>query len=259
MDLKELNSGIDPHVHWYYQSKKIPMLRAFRRLLSRDPAPWTCLDVGAGSGFFSETLAADFPTAVREVIQVDNAYRESELEPYSARAAAPAAPAATAAAAVPFRRARELPERIERSFVLLMDVLEHLEDDASLLRDLRARSRGSNVFFITVPAFASLWSHHDEVLGHHRRYTRTSLLRLLDSAGFATGRAYYVYGLIFPLVWARRRLRRTAVVPGRSDLAPVHPLLNAALRDVNRLEMRMLSCNRLCGLTCVAEGTFRNP
>jgi hypothetical protein len=237
MDLREITSGVDPATHWYYQTKIIPLRKFFAHIALQNPVPWTCLDIGAGSGFFSETLVREFPQAVRQAVLVDTAYTDADL-------------AATATDNMVKRR--EIPDRIEHSFIMLMDVLEHLPDEVLLLRDLQKRSRGSNHFFITVPAFQSVWSYHDEVLGHYRRYTKKSLRAALVNAGFQVERIYYIYRMIFPLVWTYRKLHRSQ--QGSSDMKPMHPVLNDLLRRVNALEIHLDRVNYQFGLTCVAEG-----
>jgi hypothetical protein len=237
MDLKELTSGVDPATHWYYQTKIIPLRRCFAKLAQCEPAPWMCLDIGAGSGFFSEALLREFPDAINRVILVDTGYSESEL--------------AGASSGLVVKQ-WEIPDSIERSFVILMDVLEHLPDETILLRNIRGRCRGENRFFITVPAFQSIWSYHDVVLGHQRRYTKESLQAVLANTGFRVERIYYIYRLIFPLVWAYRKMHHPPVA--HSDMKPVHPFLNGLLRRVNALEIHLDRVNYQFGLTCVAEG-----
>ena len=236
MDLTELTSGVDPQIHWYYQTKKIPLLRAFATVAQAGGEPWTCLDIGAGSGFFSTTLADAYPSAIAQTVLVDTGYTDQELTG-------------------PVIKRRDLPARIEHSYVLLMDVLEHLDDDLAMLQQLHQRSTGRNRYFISVPAFQCVWSYHDVSLGHKRRYTKASLQRVLDQAGFQIDRIYYIYGLIFPIVWAYRKLHRVPVA--KSDMRPVHPaVLNWLLKVVNAIELQFVKGNRLLGLTCVAEGTF---
>ena len=53
MDLKELENGVDPSVHWYYQSKKVPLLKYFKKLHQKAGKPLTVIDFGSGSGFFA--------------------------------------------------------------------------------------------------------------------------------------------------------------------------------------------------------------
>lgn len=104
--------------------------------------------------------------------------------------------------------------------VCCLDVLEHVEDDVAVLRELRRVARPGAPLLVTVPALPSLWSSHDAAAGHLRRYTRT---RLLDSAGEAGWRPRELHSfntLLLPLVAARRlseRLPGVSTAP-RSDL-----------------------------------------
>src|SRR4029077_8814452 len=65
-----------------------------------------------------------------------------------------------------------------------LDVIEHLEDDVGALRELRRVVAPGGCLLATVPAYQWLWSGHDEVNHHHRRYTRASLARAGEHAGW---------------------------------------------------------------------------
>lgn len=72
----------------------------------------------------------------------------------------------------------ELPNKLtpKADTVLLLDVLEHCLSESDLLQQLSSDNlTDSPLFFITVPAFQQLFSSHDKLLGHHRRYTLKSL------------------------------------------------------------------------------------
>ena len=56
MDLNEIESGVIPTSHWYYQSKKVPLLRYFKKLGHIQGKKLTVIDFGAGSGFFTYEL-----------------------------------------------------------------------------------------------------------------------------------------------------------------------------------------------------------
>lgn len=105
----------------------------------------------------------------------------------------------------------------------LFDVLEHVPDDAGLLRDMRRLLVENGVLLLTVPAHPSLWSAFDEASGHCRRYTRPELRERLQAAGFQIERLTEFMFSIFPLMWlARRRSagnenavdRELRVIPG---------------------------------------------
>ena len=88
--------------------------------------------------------------------------------------------------------------------ITLFDVLEHVDDDRSSLAALYSRLRPGGTFILTVPALAWLWSDHDVVLEHRRRYRRAEIAALLVDAGFTIRRLSYYTTLLFPAVVASR-------------------------------------------------------
>ncbi|MBC8883666.1 class I SAM-dependent methyltransferase [Flavobacterium piscinae] len=65
----------------------------------------------------------------------------------------------------------ELPFTVEKfDLVCAFDVIEHVEDDQLAVNEMKRVLKENGVIFITVPAFMSLWSHHDEINQHFRRY-----------------------------------------------------------------------------------------
>ncbi|HWN41712.1 MAG TPA: class I SAM-dependent methyltransferase [Thermoanaerobaculia bacterium] len=109
--------------------------------------------------------------------------------------------------------------------LLALEVLEHIEDDASALRLWRSWIRPDGRLLLSVPARKALWSASDVWVGHFRRYGRDGLLRLLANAGFVVEHdECYGYPLSNFTEWARRRLHgrslRVASRAGRTvDLA----------------------------------------
>jgi 2-polyprenyl-3-methyl-5-hydroxy-6-metoxy-1,4-benzoquinol methylase len=91
--------------------------------------------------------------------------------------------------------------------IVMHDVLEHIEDDRAVVERLRRLLVDDGVLVISVPALPSLFGFHDEELGHHRRYTRSSLRRVL-AGEFEIIRLRY-YGLTFiPITAYYSRFRR---------------------------------------------------
>lgn len=227
MDLREAGA-VNPRAHWYYRSKARPLLS----FLSQAPAPSEIVDVGAGDGFFGRAAAeACAPRA--PLTLVDAHYPADEDDGGE-------------------RRRRALPPRLPAgALVLLMDVLEHVDDDAGLLRDAVSRCAGPARFFITAPAFQALWSGHDEFLGHRRRYTLPGLESLARGAGLRVDSGYYYFGLLLAPAWLKRR----AAPAGGSELRSLPRPLDAALSAACALEHPLRRANRLGGLTCVVEGS----
>jgi SAM-dependent methyltransferase len=89
--------------------------------------------------------------------------------------------------------------------VTLCDVLEHLEDEHAALASVRGVLQPGGVLLVTVPALMSLWSGHDVINRHFRRYTRGSLLRLFPSAEWDVLRVSYFSSLLLPMIWAARK------------------------------------------------------
>lgn len=123
--------------------------------------------------------------------------------------------------------------------VCLFDVLEHIEDDAQALAAVRGLLRPGGLLFITVPAYAWLWSAHDERLGHCRRYTAGRLRRAVEGAGFRVRRLTYFNTILALPVMVLRLLGR-ALGREAHDLRRPGTLLNRALAACFALEARLL-------------------
>lgn len=232
MDLKEvplLANGAD--THWYYAAKSAALLRCVG-----DRLPRRVLDVGAGSGFFAKTLLQQTPA--QSAICLDTGYSDEWSELVEGKA-------------VDFRRGVAAPAC---DLVLLMDVLEHVDDDGALLRHYVDSAPPGARFVVSVPAFSWLWSAHDTFLQHRRRYTLDQLLRLVADAGLEPLAGFYFFAAVFPAAALRRLLGQVAPagrVPA-SDLREHHPWLNAFLLRVCLAESRIARHNRRFGLTAFA-------
>jgi ubiquinone/menaquinone biosynthesis C-methylase UbiE len=127
--------------------------------------------------------------------------------------------------------------------VLACDVLEHVEHDAQGLAEIRRVLRPGGILILTVPAYPWLWSSHDEILGHFRRYTRRALAARLREADFRPQLLTYAVGLVLPAILAVRgaeRLRHKATRPGQTGLIELPTPANRALIGVLNLERRLI-------------------
>lgn len=82
--------------------------------------------------------------------------------------------------------------------VLALDVIEHFEDEAQVVKALASNLRPGGRLVITVPAYGFLWSSHDETNLHYRRYTKRSLARVLRASGLEVNRLGYVFSGLLP-------------------------------------------------------------
>lgn len=85
-------------------------------------------------------------------------------------------------------------------FVGLFDTIEHIPDDAAVLREIRRILRPDGMLFISVPAYQFLYSQNDRLVHHCRRYTRCQMTRLLDESGFRVAKSSYFNAFLFPLI-----------------------------------------------------------
>ncbi len=87
-----------------------------------------------------------------------------------------------------------------------LDVIEHLQDDLGALRELRRVVAPGGRLLVTVPAYQWLWSRHDEINHHHRRYNRHTLLKAAEEAGWTCERTTHFNALLLPAAMAMRAL-----------------------------------------------------
>ena len=88
----------------------------------------------------------------------------------------------------------------------MFDVLEHIEDEAGALEEVRALLRPGGLLFLTVPAYAFLYSAEDVAAGHFRRYTLRTLNRALMGSGFTPAYSTYMFSPLPPAVLLLRTL-----------------------------------------------------
>jgi SAM-dependent methyltransferase len=229
MDLKEEDIlGADIGRHWYYRSKAAALRRAVA-----DLQPRHILDVGAGSGFFSRHLLAE--TGAQSALCVDIGYQSDRDD---------------AVAGKPVRYRRDV-GATDCDLVLMMDVLEHVDDDRSLMRHYAAKVPSGAHFLVTVPAFRFLWSGHDVFLEHRRRYRLREIEAAMADAGLKMTHGAYFFALVFPMAAALRLATRNTGQP-KSSLRKHGPVTNGLLSALCAVELPLWRFNRLAGLTAFA-------
>lgn len=235
MDLKEEDIlGDKITEHWYYVAKG----RAMRQFLGNVRVP-EVLDVGAGSGIFSRQLLDH--NICESAVCVDPNYPKEWEEHQNGK---------------PIKFVKSI-DRTTQKLVLMMDVLEHVEDDVGLLKMYADTMPADGRVLITVPAFQFMWSGHDVFLEHYRRYTIPMMEEVIRKASLQPLRSRYFFGSLFSAVAAiripRRILFEKGCIEGKSELKLYPNWLNKTLIGIHDIERETLfHVNKFFGLSVFA-------
>lgn len=225
--------------HWWYTAKQQIVLNLLHRYIApMNGSKPRIADLGCGCGVMLQRLSKDF-----DAIGVDGSDRAIEFcEKRGVKAQLGKFPNELA-----------LPEN---SFdaVLLLDVLEHLEDDRGAVEQAAKLLRKGGILIATVPAYESLWSYWDDLHHHFRRYRRSQLGGILREKGLRTEVVSYANMALFPIAASVRLAQRFAkpAHPKGAMRVPIAPI-NWTLRTVYAGERHLLGRVRLpFGLSAVA-------
>ncbi len=204
--------------NWWFRGRRYLLRRLISRLGLRDGL---ILDAGCGTGFARGELSQG-----GTVIGLDASHDALCL----GLSDTPVACCVSSIESVPFP-----PNTFD--LIVAMDLIEHLEAEAPALREMRRVCKPGGHLFITVPAYQSLWSRHDEALGHYRRYTTSRIADTVRAGGFDVQKKFSLVSTILPGAAIFRLLRRKL---GResngTDLFPVPEPFNFILSLVMRAE-----------------------
>ena len=190
MDLIEAAAATPAHRH-PWEIARLWVLRRLIRGRVQIGGGDAIVDIGCGDAFVVSALAREFPAA--RFFGIDSALTDQAI--------------ARMRESLPvnvqlFRSLDDLPA-LDRPacLILLMDVIEHIEDDHHFLVGLRSRPMvgASTNILVTVPAFQSLFSSHDVWLRHFRRYSNRQLRDRLEGAGLRVLDIGYFFGVLLPL------------------------------------------------------------
>ena len=209
--------------HWWWRAREEYLVRLLDRLLPGHDAGAT-FDFGCGDGLFFEVLQR-FGQERPRGFEPD----QSLLDP-----AGPWFDRIATGSLVD-----DPSERARYGLIVALDVLEHLEDPKPAMAVLRARLRPGGWFVATVPAFQELWTGHDDINHHYRRYRVAELEALVRGSGLEIVESRYFFlwlALVKWLVALKERAIPAAAKPAEVPAAP----LNALALGVSRLEQGIL-------------------
>jgi len=124
--------------------------------------------------------------------------------------------------------------------ITLLDVIEHIDNDGGILRQTYELTKPDGHILVTVPAYQFLWSRHDDLNHHKRRYTRSRLQHLLETGGFIVEKLSYYNSLLFPTALVSRVAERF-VKPKTDTTLDLPPrFLNSTLESIFGCERFLL-------------------
>ncbi len=130
---------------------------------------------------------------------------------------------------------------VDRQFdlIVLLDVLEHVDEDTASLQALFPKLKPDGYLLITVPAFAWLWSKQDEILHHKRRYVLRDLAQVVCAAGYHVEFVSYFNFVLFPLI-AGIRLLQGLLNQGGNEVTMTPKPINQMLTFLFALERHVI-------------------
>lgn len=138
------------------------------------------------------------------------------------------------------------PENIDKEWLnydvfTMFDVLEHVSNDQQALIDLYNSMKLNGKLILTVPAYQSLFSTHDEIFHHYRRYNIREILDKSNMAGFKIQHYTYFNTLLFPIAYTSRILSKAFPKLQKYEQANNNSGGNLILKNIFSLEKHLVS------------------
>lgn len=223
--------------HWWFIGKRKIVLSLMRKYLNYDVSN-KILDAGCGSGLmlndlkeFGQVYGMDYS---EDAIKFSKLVFDGEV------------------------KQGYMPENIpyDKNYfnaIIALDVIEHIEEDGLALKDLNAHLAHNGICIITVPAYMSLWSNHDVVHEHKRRYTLSELKEKISSAGFKIEKISYYNSTLFIPIFIVRKIHNLLKMDSGSDAEMPNKFINFILEKLFSFERHILKVfNMPFGVSVIA-------
>lgn len=211
--------------HWWFRGRRSILFRLIERY---KPKPDLILDAGCGTGYMATELSRFGQIRAFDFSEAAVRYTRRRGLDFVKQGSLTAIPYPSETFGL----------------VTALDVIEHIEDDRSALMELRRVLKADGTLVITVPAFNLLWSPHDDVNLHKRRYTARELREKVEGAGLRVQRLSYYNFFLFPPILLMRLFRKAfpaAHEEEKSDFSVAHGgFINTALQMVLSAESRLI-------------------
>jgi len=211
--------------HWWFKSRRKYLLD----LLNDAPKNSKILDIGSSSGIFLKDLEA-LGFAPENLFGID--ISENAIENCKDNGIINAF----------VMDAQNITLEVSFDIIIASDCLEHLKEDNKAIKNWKSLLKIGGTMYVFVPAFMSLWSYHDEVNMHFRRYTKKELQSKLEAENLEIIKSSYWNFFLFLPVYVFRTLSTTFQKnkKGESDISISNSFVNLALLNLIILENRLL-------------------
>ncbi|HEX3423591.1 MAG TPA: class I SAM-dependent methyltransferase [Sphingomicrobium sp.] len=212
--------------HWWYRARRQIIEELIRREV-RPPERATILEIGCGTGHNLEMLGRFGRVDAIELDDESRSIAQSRLGRDIMSARLP-----------------ELNGIAERHYDLIaaLDVIEHIDNDVEAIAAISTRLRPGGKFLMTVPAHPWMWSAHDAVNHHKRRYSKAALKQLINESPLRLDKVGYFNSLLFPLAVADRlvsKLRGKDEAEVKLPSTPINSGLEAVFASERHLVGRL--------------------
>ena len=209
--------------HWWYRARRQVVAELIRRKVSL-PEGARLLEIGCGTGH-NLTMLGEFGSV--DALEVDPIARGMAEKRLGRTVLSSPLPALDG-----------LPDDTY-DMIAALDVVEHISDDTAALEGIARVLKPGGKLLMTVPAHQWMWSAHDVVNHHQRRYSKGGFKRLVDKSPLQLDSIGYLNSLLFPLAMAQRLGSK---ITGKEDanLAPPAEPINQVLEWVFALERRVI-------------------
>jgi SAM-dependent methyltransferase len=209
--------------HWWYRARR-DILADYLTRYGELPKDARLLEIGCGTGHNLPMLAR---FGAVDAIEIDEAARAIASERLGKPVGSAPLPALTGVA------------RGGYDLIAVLDVVEHIEDDVAALKAMAECLKPGGKILITVPAHQWMWSAHDVVNHHHRRYSKKALAAAIARAGLTHNGLRWFNSLLFPAAVAARVAGRLTGKDDSDDSPPAKPL-NTAFEAIFGLERHLV-------------------
>lgn len=174
--------------YWWFKSKRAVLIKILKKLIKNSNSRSYLLDAGCGTGaILKETERFMTGIGVEKYFEAIKFCKQRGLNKL----------VTAELEYLPFRNNKF-------DVVLVIDILEHVNDDFKVLKELHRVTKNGCSLIIHVPAYMFFWSDHDVAVGHKRRYTTRNLVKLLEKINFKVKIIQHRLCMFFLLGFARK-------------------------------------------------------